>query len=62
MRAVSRRTIREWPACADSDGYGEDASGTAIIHATSSTDITPRPEPTLLSTVRIRALCIFRFT
>jgi hypothetical protein len=44
------RTIAERRTADDSDGYGEDASGTATIQATSSTEITPSAAPIAAST------------
>ena len=46
------RTIVESLASDASDGYGEEASGTAIIQATSSTEATPSTLPTPASTWR----------
>ena len=40
------RTIAERRTADDSDGYGDDASGTATIQATSSTETMPSAAPT----------------
>jgi hypothetical protein len=44
------RTIAERRTADESDGYGEDARGTATIHATSSTEMTPSAAPIAAST------------
>jgi hypothetical protein len=44
------RTMTDRRTAEDSDGYGEDASGTATIQATSSTARTPSAAPMAAST------------
>ncbi len=50
MTPSTPRTIAERRTADDSDGYGEDARGTATIQATSSTEMTPSAAPMPAST------------